>query len=653
MPKQSTADALAEANAAVAARPKARGRKAKDPTSAGPPVGLAPVVELAVDAVVASPDNPRRSLGPDDALEGLAQSIRTHGILEPILVGPAGDDGTHEVIAGHRRLEGARRAGLMLVPAIVRADLVGPLADEARLIENLQRVDLDPIDEAHAMRKLLDLGYSQARLAERLGRNQSNISKRLALLKLPEDVQAKVGVDQHYPVGVAVELAKLTADKAAFTRARNKIESGNYGDPLNVVSAELEKVRQARAVAKRRSELEAAGVTVVDWPPNGYWYDSDGRTDRPLAGRGYYGDMLRVDRDLHVGRPCHGIALSPHGTEILVCTDPASHADEVVAPPVVAPPKESKAQTRARKEAEAEAEAEREAAMVKAAHSTRGALVEKLAATPPGRPTMAAHVGLTYLQWREGQGWDLLSRAFELAKVPWPVPDDLVDTLDDDPEVYEWIVTDAAQAKGVDPLHLAFVVALLVGEQAMADRYDREEGRWGTWADWPIGRLHLELLVAQGYEPHPREVEALAEARAELARRWEEITEPETKGETGPALTPEQLAAEGRVVCPVCQGAPAADDYTLCGNCLGAGTVATVTDDDEEAEIPVGPATARPEPVAVASARCPASGTEVPGFGGKAKKAPKASDKVTCPECATTVVVTLTGKFRAHDKAAL
>jgi len=125
-----------------------------------------------------------------EKLQELADSIRTYGVLEPLLVRPA--DGAYELVVGERRLRAARMAGLREVPCRV-VDLDARAAAEVQLLENLQRQDLDAIEEAQALRALIEEhGYTQEQLAERLGKSQPWVASRLRLLNLPETVQDRI-----------------------------------------------------------------------------------------------------------------------------------------------------------------------------------------------------------------------------------------------------------------------------------------------------------------------------------------------------------------------------------------------------------------------------------------------------------------------------
>lgn len=147
------------------------------------------VVQLPIAAIRANPRQPRTAF-PEESLEDLARSIREHGVLQPVLV--CQRDGIYELIAGERRFRAAQRAGLATIPAIVRrVDARRSL--EIALIENLQREDLNPIEEALAYRQLMqEFGLTQVEIAERVGKSRPAVANALRLLQLPPDIQAEV-----------------------------------------------------------------------------------------------------------------------------------------------------------------------------------------------------------------------------------------------------------------------------------------------------------------------------------------------------------------------------------------------------------------------------------------------------------------------------
>ncbi len=143
--------------------------------------------ELAVALIDANPEQPRTHFD-EAALEELSASLERHGVLQPVLV-RAMPDGRYRLVAGERRLRAARMAGLEMIPAVVR-DVDEQTGLELALVENLQREDLDPIDEARAFEALMEVGsLAQTDVAERVGKDRSTVANALRLLDLPVEVQ--------------------------------------------------------------------------------------------------------------------------------------------------------------------------------------------------------------------------------------------------------------------------------------------------------------------------------------------------------------------------------------------------------------------------------------------------------------------------------
>jgi ParB family chromosome partitioning protein len=158
----------------------------------GPAASLAAgraFLSLPIEAVERNPGQPRKRF--DEArLEELAASIREHGVVEPILVRRAGQ--RYRIVAGERRWRAAQRAGLKEIPALVR-EATDVQAFELALVENLQRADLNAIEEAEAYQALVDEhGLTQEQVAERVGKERSSVANALRLLKLPDDVREAV-----------------------------------------------------------------------------------------------------------------------------------------------------------------------------------------------------------------------------------------------------------------------------------------------------------------------------------------------------------------------------------------------------------------------------------------------------------------------------
>jgi len=145
------------------------------------------VQEIEIDLVRPSRQQPRTSFN-EAKLEELAQSIRVSGIIQPLLLRPSG--GLFELVAGERRWRAAQLAGLTHIPAIVR-DIPDHKLLELALIENIQRQELNPIEEANAYKRLLEtLGLTQDEVARRVGRDRTFITNYLRILKLPQEIQS-------------------------------------------------------------------------------------------------------------------------------------------------------------------------------------------------------------------------------------------------------------------------------------------------------------------------------------------------------------------------------------------------------------------------------------------------------------------------------
>ncbi|MDR1252552.1 MAG: ParB/RepB/Spo0J family partition protein [Treponema sp.] len=166
------------------------------------------VAQLSVDKLRPNPDQPRKNF--DEAeLQELADSIAEHGVIQPIIAADAGDGG-YIIIAGERRTRAARLAGLSEVPVIIR-DYTDQKRMEISLIENIQRTDLNPIEEAAAYKNLMDFSrLSQDEVAARVGKNRSTVANALRLLKLPGDMQKSIEEGAISP-GHARALLSVTA----------------------------------------------------------------------------------------------------------------------------------------------------------------------------------------------------------------------------------------------------------------------------------------------------------------------------------------------------------------------------------------------------------------------------------------------------------
>jgi ParB family chromosome partitioning protein len=196
----------------------------------------------------------------------LANSIKEHGIIQPLIVTPV-DDG-YQLIAGERRLRAAKMIGLKAVPAIVRR-IERHQQLELALIENIQRKDLNPIEQAVAFRRLIDeFNFTHEEMARRLGKSRPYISNALRLLNLPEDIQEAVATEK-INFTAARTLAGMPTEEQR--RAFQQIKEGKLDvTGLNVESRKISVKRHVRKIGKdpnilaKQKELEEAlGTRVV------------------------------------------------------------------------------------------------------------------------------------------------------------------------------------------------------------------------------------------------------------------------------------------------------------------------------------------------------------------------------------------------------
>ena len=158
------------------------------PSSAGQEPAVREDRRVPIEFISPNPRNPRRNFA-EEELSDLANSIREHGIVQPVVVRPAIADGRFEIIAGERRWRAAQRAGLNEVPVIVR-DVDDRVALELAIIENVQRSDLNPVEEAAGYQQLMEEhNYTQADLGQVIGKSRSHVANTLRLLKLPQSVR--------------------------------------------------------------------------------------------------------------------------------------------------------------------------------------------------------------------------------------------------------------------------------------------------------------------------------------------------------------------------------------------------------------------------------------------------------------------------------
>jgi ParB family transcriptional regulator, chromosome partitioning protein len=188
-----------------------------------PQVLSAGLAEIAIEQISPNPYQPRKTFN-EGALEDLVRSVREHGIVQPLVVTRAGD--RYKLIAGERRFRAAQRAGLRTVPVVIKEMTQKGEALEIALIENIQREDLNPMEEAAAYHQLHDeFGMTQEEISKRVGKERSTVANFLRLLKLPETVKKLLAAGRlsmgHARALLAVDSAKKQEQLAERVVKRN------------------------------------------------------------------------------------------------------------------------------------------------------------------------------------------------------------------------------------------------------------------------------------------------------------------------------------------------------------------------------------------------------------------------------------------------
>jgi ParB/RepB/Spo0J family partition protein len=241
------------------------------------------------------PDNPR-STSDDAELGELVESMRSCGVLEPILVRAVGE--RWQIVAGHRRVQAAKAAGMTEIPAVILS-LNDEAALTALLVENLQRADLSPLEEAGGYQLLLRTLRSQRKVAKALGVGQARVSRRLALLELPANALA------------TLRRGELSLELAAAMRGLGEAEVDEvlaaYKPEAALARLKIKHEREA-SIAAKCAEAKARGLRIVEPDP-----------DRPALSE------LGLNPDDHEAEECHALSPTPWGELEEVCTDPARH----------------------------------------------------------------------------------------------------------------------------------------------------------------------------------------------------------------------------------------------------------------------------------------------------------------------------------------
>lgn len=224
---------------------------------------------LPVDFIIANRANPRRTFDPDQ-LEELTNSIREKGVMSPLLVRPTDDPNIFELIAGERRWRAAQKAGLHDVPVIVR-EVDDKEALELAIIENVQRADLNPLEEAMGYGQLIEqFDYTQQDLAQVIGKSRSHVANTLRLLRLPEDVRGMVASGTltagHARTLITVEdpasLARQIVDRGLSVREAEALSQQRDVPKKRIGEASPQRDADTQALERRLADALGLSVNV-------------------------------------------------------------------------------------------------------------------------------------------------------------------------------------------------------------------------------------------------------------------------------------------------------------------------------------------------------------------------------------------------------
>lgn len=235
-----------------------------------------PPRKLPIAMLRPNPRNPRKSFDEGDLAE-LVASVRERGVVQAILVRPVGSGEGYEIIAGERRWRAAQKAGLHEVPVAIH-EVSDREALELAIIENVQRADLNPLEEALAYQQLIDEHqYSQSQLAEVIGKSRPHIANTLRLLKLPETVRSYVRSGQlsagHARALLALDdpeaAARRVVDEGMSVREAEALGAGAKPKAAKPQRAPETKSADTRAVEKLLSDLLGLNVAINHGPSGG------------------------------------------------------------------------------------------------------------------------------------------------------------------------------------------------------------------------------------------------------------------------------------------------------------------------------------------------------------------------------------------------
>jgi ParB family chromosome partitioning protein len=235
-----------------------KGLEALIPTGEAPPPSPGGVMQVPVELITRNPHQPRVRFDEEELAE-LADSIREHGVIQPLIVSP-GENGAFVLIAGERRLQAAQKAGLKTVPAIAR-HASGLELLELALIENVQRSDLNVLEEAEAYRQLTEeFGLSHEAVANHVGRSRSTVTNTLRLLSAPAAIKQAL-VDEKISEGHARALLGLPTARAQEAALQTVLKLG-----MSVRQTEglVEKLKGIKSTSKKKKRTHTADVDEIE-----------------------------------------------------------------------------------------------------------------------------------------------------------------------------------------------------------------------------------------------------------------------------------------------------------------------------------------------------------------------------------------------------
>ena len=280
--------------------------------------------ELPILSIDKHPNNPRRRAVADD---DLVESVRVNGLIEPLIVVRADSANSsaprYLLIAGHRRLDACKKAKQTTAPAIVRTDLVTEGQQlEAMLVENDNRQDLSPIEQAEGYQQLALFGYTQKAIAAAVGKDPKTVRARLQLLKLRKPTQTKIHAGQ-LAIDDALALVEF-ADDPAITKNLESELTSQYGNFKYALQRARARRKEETAVDKAIADYKAAGVKEYKLPKG-----TTSLYQLPDATRT---NQVGVDIDQHTDCLAYAVipATSYSARQVdTVCTDPARHTDQL------------------------------------------------------------------------------------------------------------------------------------------------------------------------------------------------------------------------------------------------------------------------------------------------------------------------------------